>query len=134
MVRDGAGKAQLKLILKCDVQGSVEAIKKAVLAITSDKVECSFSKIFFLISFLGGDRKKADEMGVRITAADWAVFTACSLFIGARKALYALGSSIPGLRKATDRMLVKKIERMLESYGHPAHASDATQYRPAVAT
>jgi translation initiation factor IF-2 len=42
MVRDGGGKAQLKLILKCDVQGSVEAIKKAVLAIESDKVECSF--------------------------------------------------------------------------------------------
>jgi translation initiation factor IF-2 len=42
MVRDGGGKAQLKLILKCDVQGSVEAIKKAVLAIESDKVDCSF--------------------------------------------------------------------------------------------
>ena len=42
MVRDGGGKAQLKLILKCDVQGSVEAIKKAVLAITSEKVESSF--------------------------------------------------------------------------------------------
>jgi len=42
MVRDGGGKAQLKLILKCDVQGSVEAIKKAVLAIESEKVECSF--------------------------------------------------------------------------------------------
>jgi translation initiation factor IF-2 len=42
MVRDGGGKAQLKLILKCDVQGSVEAIKKAVLAIHSDKVESSF--------------------------------------------------------------------------------------------
>ncbi len=41
-VRDGGGKAQLKIILKCDVQGSVEAIKKAVLAIESDKVECSF--------------------------------------------------------------------------------------------
>ncbi len=42
MVRDGGGKAQLKLILKCDVQGSVEAIKKAVLAIESAKVESSF--------------------------------------------------------------------------------------------
>ncbi|GAA5125405.1 translation initiation factor IF-2 [Luteolibacter yonseiensis] len=42
MVRDGGGKAQLKLILKCDVQGSVEAIRKAVLAITSEKVECTF--------------------------------------------------------------------------------------------
>ncbi|TAG10778.1 MAG: translation initiation factor IF-2 [Verrucomicrobia bacterium] len=42
LVRDGGGKAQLKLILKCDVQGSVEAIKKAILAIESDKVECLF--------------------------------------------------------------------------------------------
>jgi translation initiation factor IF-2 len=42
MVRDGGGKAQLKLILKCDVQGSVEAIRKAVLAIESEKVECTF--------------------------------------------------------------------------------------------
>ena len=42
MVKDGGGKAMLKLILKCDVQGSVEAIKKAVLAIESEKVDCSF--------------------------------------------------------------------------------------------
>ena len=42
MVNEGGGKSQLKLILKCDVQGSVEAIKKAVLAIESNKVECNF--------------------------------------------------------------------------------------------
>jgi translation initiation factor IF-2 len=42
MVSEGGGKAQLKLILKCDVQGSVEAIRKAVLAIESEKVECQF--------------------------------------------------------------------------------------------
>jgi translation initiation factor IF-2 len=41
-VNEGGGKTQLKLILKCDVQGSVEAIKKAVLAIESAKVECQF--------------------------------------------------------------------------------------------
>jgi translation initiation factor IF-2 len=42
MVNEGGGKAQLKLILKCDVQGSVEAIKKAILAIESAKVESTF--------------------------------------------------------------------------------------------
>jgi len=42
MVNEGAGKAQLKIILKGDVQGSVEAIRKAVLDIESDKVEASF--------------------------------------------------------------------------------------------
>lgn len=41
-VNDGGGKNQLKIILKCDVQGSVEAIRKAILAIHSDKVECFF--------------------------------------------------------------------------------------------
>ena len=37
-----AQKAQLKLILKGDVQGSVEAIKKAIADIKSDKVEAQF--------------------------------------------------------------------------------------------
>jgi translation initiation factor IF-2 len=42
MVNDGGSKVQLKIILKCDVQGSVEAIRKAIQAIESDKVECLF--------------------------------------------------------------------------------------------
>lgn len=40
MVNDSAGKQKLKLVLKCDVQGSVEAIKNALEAIDSKKVEC----------------------------------------------------------------------------------------------
>jgi len=42
MVTEGGGKARLNIILKGDVQGSVEAIRKAVLAIESEKVECNF--------------------------------------------------------------------------------------------
>ncbi len=42
MMGDGSQKAVLKLYLKGDVQGSVEAIKKAILDIESDKVECQF--------------------------------------------------------------------------------------------
>lgn len=42
MVNEGGGKNQLKIILKCDVQGSVEAIRKAILAIESEKVDCQF--------------------------------------------------------------------------------------------
>lgn len=38
----GDQKAQLKICLKGDVQGSVEAIKQAILNIESDKVECVF--------------------------------------------------------------------------------------------
>lgn len=42
MMGDGSQKAVLKIYLKGDVQGSVEAIKKAILDIKSDKVECQF--------------------------------------------------------------------------------------------
>lgn len=42
MMGDGTQKAQLKILLKGDVQGSVEAIKKAIMDIQSDKVECVF--------------------------------------------------------------------------------------------
>ncbi len=42
MMGDGNQKAVLKLYLKGDVQGSVEAIKKAIEDIESDKVECQF--------------------------------------------------------------------------------------------
>ena len=42
MMGDGSQKAVLKLYLKGDVQGSVEAIKKAILDIHSEKVECQF--------------------------------------------------------------------------------------------
>lgn len=41
-VNDSGEKTILKIILKCDVQGSVEAIKKAIEAIESDKVETQF--------------------------------------------------------------------------------------------
>ncbi len=42
MMGDGTQKAVLKLYLKGDVQGSVEAIKKAIMDIESEKVECQF--------------------------------------------------------------------------------------------
>ncbi len=95
-----------------------------------DRVERSFSKIFFLLSFLAGDKAKAREMGVKIGVGDWAVFVACSLFIGARKGLYAIAARTPGLRQATDRMLVRKLDQMLKDYGHAEFTSDAATYRP----
>lgn len=39
MVNDDVGKQKLKIVLKCDVQGSVEAIKNALESIESKKVE-----------------------------------------------------------------------------------------------
>ncbi len=41
-VIEGGGKARLNLVLKCDVQGSVEAVRRAILEIKSEKVEANF--------------------------------------------------------------------------------------------
>jgi translation initiation factor IF-2 len=41
-VNEGNTKNQLKIVLKCDVQGSVEAIRKAISEIKSDKVDTFF--------------------------------------------------------------------------------------------
>ena len=95
-----------------------------------DHVERRFSRIFFVLSFLGGDTRKASDMGVKISVLDWATFGACSLFIASRKLFYGLAGRLPGLRGPTDRMLIRKIEGMLKSYGHPAHMSDGSQYKP----
>ena len=42
MMGEGSQKAVLKLYLRGDVQGSVEAIRKAIMDIESEKVECEF--------------------------------------------------------------------------------------------
>ncbi|HEX5006038.1 MAG TPA: oxygenase MpaB family protein, partial [Hyphomonadaceae bacterium] len=96
-----------------------------------DRLERSFSKIFFLLSFMNKDVKKARSIGVNIGAWDWTVFAVLSLFIGVRKGLYALAMRTPGLRGPTDRMLVRKLDRMLKSYGHAEFTSDHATYRPA---
>lgn len=96
-------------------------------------LERSFSKIFFLLSFMDRNAGKAREIGVHISSWDWIVFTALSMFIGVRKGVYALGSRIPVISRLTDAMMVRKIRKLLASYGHAAHASDAATYQPASA-
>ena len=51
-------------------------------------------------AFLGGDKAKAEAMGVKITAADWATFVACGAFIGVRKTLYGIACRLPGVRRS----------------------------------
>lgn len=96
-----------------------------------DRLERSFSKIFFLLSFMNKDVKKARSIGVDIGAWDWTVFVVLSLFIGVRKGLYGLAMRTPGLRGPTDRMLVRKLNQMLKDYGHAEFTSDHATYRPA---
>lgn len=92
--------------------------------------ERAFAKLFFVKSFMGGDKAKATSIGVDLTAGDVALAAVAGLFIYARVRLYALAAHIPGLRGVADRRLIVKLKAQLASYGHADFTTDAAQYRP----
>ena len=95
--------------------------------------ELAFAKLFFVKSFMGGDKAKAASIGVTLTSGDVALAAIAGLFIYARMRLYALAAYIPGLRGIADRRLVAKLKAQLVSYGHAEFTTDAAQYRPSAA-
>lgn len=91
--------------------------------------ERAMAKLFFLRSFMGGDRAKAAAVGVDIGVGDLIVAGAAGAFVAARIGLFALASRLPGLRNIADRRLVAKIEKQLAGYGKAHFTTDATSYR-----
>ncbi|MDO9361389.1 MAG: oxygenase MpaB family protein [Sphingopyxis sp.] len=96
--------------------------------------ELAFAKLFFVKSFMGGDKAKAASIGVNLTSGDVALAALAGLFIYTRMRLYALAAYIPGLRGIADRRLVAKLKAQLVSYGHAEFTTDAAQYRPSAAS
>jgi predicted HTH domain antitoxin len=96
-----------------------------------EKFERAFSKLFFLKSFMGGDKRKSAAIGVTVTAKDMALALAVALLVHGRIAFYDVASKIPVVRDWADRRLVNKIRKQLQSYGHADFTTDAEQYRPA---
>lgn len=92
--------------------------------------ELAFAKLFFVKSFMGGDKAKAASIGVKLTSSDVALAAIAGLFIYARMRLYALAAYIPGVRGIADRRLIAKLRAQLVSYGHAEFTTDAAQYRP----
>jgi len=95
--------------------------------------ELAFAKLFFVKSFMGGDKAKAASIGVKLTSSDVGLAAIAGLFIYARMRLYALAAYIPGVRGIADRRLVAKLKAQLVSYGHAEFTTDAAQYRPSPA-
>ncbi len=95
--------------------------------------ELAFAKLFFVKSFMGGDKTKAASIGVILTTRDVALAAIAGLFIYTRMRLYSFAAHVPGLRDIADRRLVAKLEAQLASYGHAKFTSDAAQYRPSAA-
>ena len=98
-----------------------------------DHFERRFAKVFFVRTFLAGNRQTAAAMGVQVSALDEACFMVGSLFVVSRLAAYRAGADLPLIGKLLDRVLVSKLHAQLRSYGHAEYITDATAYRPALA-
>lgn len=94
-------------------------------------MERSFSKAYLIRNFLGGDASIAQSIGIPYTRRDKLIAIATTLFLFPRMRLYGLALRVPGLRDVADRRLIRKLERLLQRYGHADFASDGENYRPA---
>lgn len=94
----------------------------------TETVEKAFSTAFFVRVFLDGDRARADEMGVTLSAADKAIVgLTAPLIFGRLKAVEFL-NRIPPLRPFTDAAVTWTLRRHLEGYGQAKFRTDADSY------
>jgi hypothetical protein len=98
-----------------------------------ETVERSFSTAFFIRAFLGGDRARAAEMGVRLAPADVAVLAVAAPLVLGRLLLVQGLSKVGPLERPVDTYVTWALRQRLKAYGHPEFQSDAATYTHAPA-
>lgn len=94
-----------------------------------NQLETSFSKVFFVRTFLRGDNKnRAQLMGVTPTPLDYGLFAAVNCFVMPQLIGHSLVQDLPLLGEIADRLLVKQIKQRLKEYGHAEYITDQTTY------
>jgi hypothetical protein len=99
-----------------------------------ESFERSFSKSFFVRTYLNGDRARAREIGIPLTVADRGRAVVVGLLVASRLIGYEIAAKIPGIRDRADRRLVRKLTRILDQLGHAEFTTDASAYRGEAAT
>ncbi|WP_369027194.1 oxygenase MpaB family protein [Qipengyuania sp. RANM35] len=95
-------------------------------------MEGGFSKLFFIEHFMGGDRALAASVGVTMSAIDKLAALTAVAFVHGRIRWFKLLDAIPATREWADRRLVRKLARLLKTYGHADFITDASKYKPSV--
>jgi hypothetical protein len=95
------------------------------------RLERSFSRVFFVNTFLKGDEAAAAQVGVPLDGRDKALYAATMAAILGQTLGHKIASRLPVLGEVADQMLVWRLRRQLADYGHAEFTTDATKYRPA---
>jgi len=94
-------------------------------------LERGFSKLFFVARAMRGNKQAAAKVGVKVGFVDYLAAATAGVLIAATMIPYAAAARIPVLCEAADRSLVRKLTRLLASYGHAEFTTNAANYRPA---
>lgn len=95
------------------------------------RLERSFSRVFFVNTFLKGDEAAAAQVGVPLDGRDKALYAATMAAILGQTLGHKIASRLPVIGEVADQMLVSRLRRQLADYGHAEFTTDATKYRPA---
>jgi hypothetical protein len=94
-------------------------------------LERGFAKVYFVTTFMHGDRRASAKVGVPVTLSDYLGAAVAGVLITATMAAYTIAARIPWISQAADRSLVRKLTKQLASYGHAEFTTNAATYRPA---
>lgn len=94
------------------------------------RLERSFSRVFFVKSFLKDDYARAAEVGVTIGDQDKLLHKLSMAAIVGQMTAYKIAERVPLLNAIADKRLIRKMKRQLADYGHAEFTSDAKAYRP----
>jgi hypothetical protein len=96
-------------------------------------MERGFAKVYFIRNFCEGDLERAREIGVTLTVNDKIAAACAAAVIVPKTAAFKLLLRLPIIGDIADRMIVRKVESLLDSYGHADFITDSSQYQPVAA-
>lgn len=92
-------------------------------------LENGFSRFVLINSFLGGDRSRAESIGITFDRRDKVAAGLAMAVIAAKTAYYNLGLRLPVVAGRVDRQLNSRLARLLDTYGHADFVTDPARYR-----
>lgn len=94
-----------------------------------NSLERSFSRVYFERLFPGsGKGSMAKQMGIESTISDYVRFFLVAMYLAPQVTLHLIVSRIPILSVVADKVLVRKINKLLVGYGHAEYTTDVAQY------